>query len=334
MLFLSACITDETVTTTFRPDGTVTRVVTFKTDDKDYDLKELCTPVDSSWNITMTRDSADTSKFLVRAEKNFGDVQWLNNDYKFVPHALSGVKREISYEKKFMWFYTFYYYQETLYRVFDEKPMSDFLTPEEIRWFMADEDNQKKMLAAMDSTRRKKFDDRVSDRSMQWLAACMFSDFFDGVTTVARQHHADPFTEKNLIASRDSMEKKFMETFSGPEENSNAFGKWFGETFDIDPDSLMTHYPAPFSRYTQKQKLISSVLPAAYENRVTLPGKIYDTNADTLAGNLCSWQVRAPLFLGSDLDMFAAARKSNPWAWAAAALILLFAIGLWFFPKR
>ncbi|MCD6202137.1 MAG: hypothetical protein J7K46_10065 [Bacteroidales bacterium] len=333
LLFLSGCITDEKVTTYFHPDGTVTRRVTFKTNRKKFDTDHLAVPVDSSWTLTVRKDTADTAQFLVRAEKTFGGVQWLNNDYKIKPNALSGVKREISFERKFMWFYTFYYYQETVSKVFDQHPLSEFLTDEEIGYVKAGDPKKKEMVTGLDSMAREKYEDRVNKKYMQWLAACMFDELLAGLTKTAQTHPAGAFTVKNLTSGKDSLKAKYTGMIVNM-KSDKVFSQYFSDCYGVVPDSLMDRYPAYFKRYVELQNIFSSVFFAEYENRVQLPGRLYDSNADTVEKDLCSWQVRPARYLGDDLDMFAAAREANLWAWAVALVILVLTLAVWLVPKK
>lgn len=77
-------------------------MVTFKTDKKKYNTEDLCIPVDSTWTITMSKDTSDTTLYFVKAEKTFHNANDINEDYKKVPNSFSGIKREISFKKKFM----------------------------------------------------------------------------------------------------------------------------------------------------------------------------------------------------------------------------------------
>ena len=334
LFLLSACITDEKVTTQFHPNGTVRRVVTFKTDKKNFDFSDLCTPVDSAWSITMQRDTADTTVYNVRMEKEFSDVRRMNNDYKNIPNALSGVKREISFDKKFMWFYTFYYYQETIYQVFDEYPMSDFMTEEEMRYFMAGDDQRKEMLAGRDSIEQKKFDNKVGDRSVRWIASCMFREFFVGLKQVVQKYPEGSFTKDSLLSGKDTLMKEYVTAFADLGNDKNNFQAWFMQRYGLDPDTIINHYPASFTKYVTLQNILSSAIGKEYENLTELPGRVYDSNADKTNGKLLSWQIRPARFLGDDLDMFAASRQANLWAWIIAAGLLLLTLGVWLVPRK
>ncbi len=332
LFFFSGCVTDQKVTTYFHPDGTVTREVTFKTNRKKFDPEQLAVPVDSTWTLTMQKDTADTTLFLVRAEKVFGSVQWLNNDYKMIPNALSGVKREVSFERKFMWFYTFYYYQETVSKVLDQHPLSEFLTKEELGYLKAEDPKKEKMTAGLDSLAREKYDDRVNKKYMQWLAACMFDELFAGLTKAVQNHPSGAFTVENLTSGKDSLKAKYTGMIVNM-EGDNAFAQYFSGRYGVVPDSLMKRYPSVFKKYVELQDILSSAFFTEYENRVQLPGRLFDSNADTVKNDLCAWRVSPARYMGEDMDMFAAARKANLWAWFVAGVIILFAVVLWM-PKK
>ncbi len=330
VLLLPSCITDEVVTTIFRADGSFTRVVEFISDRENFDVEELATPVDSTWQIQTVRDTIDSTRYRVRAEKAYAGVEQLNADYRTATTALEGVKREVSFEKKFMWFYTFYYYQETVYGMLPGRPVHDYLTDEELHYLRSNGEWLPPALEGKDSSTIAKYDDRVQERFQAWLGNSLFDLWWTGMKQTVTEHPSGNFTPARLLAAADSLRTIYLKAFQDIIPGK-GFSRYFGELFGVDPDTLETRYPEAFDRY--KKITDSSVILVAYENRVAMPGKVYDTNADGIEEGTLAWRVNAVRFLPGDLDMFAASREANYWAWLVAFFVIIFAVVM-FFPKK
>ncbi len=338
MLFiLQACITDEVVTTTFHPDGSLTRVVEFRSSKKDFDPGDLCTPVDSTWQITVTRDSLQGDgeyPYRVRAERQYLTVDGLNEEYKNNSSVLSAVRREVSFEKKFMWFYTFYYYQETVYRVFPKKDLDKYLTDEDLLLLKGDPSFREKM-AAMDSAAVDSLTELALGHLALWTGDRMFDLLYAGMQEVVSSHPAGDLTPARLLAAGDSLRILYRQAYTDIPAGDKRFRQYFQKKLGQDPDTLIARYPGTFKKYVNlTEDILSLVYFGSYRNRITLPGKLFDANGVVDKDGSVSWQVVPVVYLSQDQDMFAASRVSNLWAWLIAGVIILFAVVLWLPRKK
>ncbi|GEM_PF-4623518 len=353
LVLFPSCISDEVVTTRFRPDGTLVREVEFFSDREQFDPGELATPVDSTWKIRVVRDTVDTSRYRVRASKEYAGVEELNADYRNIPTTLEGVKREVSFEKKFMWFYTFYYYQETVYTPFSGVPVRNYLTEEELAFLqrnagrtgfgllpLSDIDEPldasdlrylPPSLQGEDTAALKDYYVRVQQRFRTWMADAFFHLWWQGMEKVVTEHPGGAFTPARLTAERDTLRRLYRKVFFNL-LGDDLLSQYFRERFGLSPDTLMTKYAKVFERYNDLAE--SNLLFTAYENRVVMPGKVFDTNADEAEDEVLSWWVGAVRFLPGDMDMFAASRVPNYWAWAVALMIVIFAVMMFIIPKK
>ncbi len=337
LLFLTSCITDEVVTTTFHPDGSLTRVVEFRSSKKEFDAGDLCTPVDSVWQITVTRDTVHGEgeyPYRVRAERNYFSIDRLNEEYENNSSLLTAVRREVSFEKKFMWFYTFYYYQETVYRVFPEKDLDKYLTDEDLLLLKGDPSFGEKM-AAMDSAAVDSLTQLALGRLAQWTADRMFDLFYAGMQEVVSSHPAGDFTPARLLAAGDSLRRLYRQAWTDIPGGDKRFRQYFQKKLGQNPDTLIALYPGQFKRYVNlTEKILSLVYFGSYENRISLPGKLFDANGVVEKDGRVSWRVAPVVYLSQDQDMFAASRVFNLWAWLIAGVIILFAVVLWLPRKK
>jgi hypothetical protein len=240
------------------------------------------------------------------------------------------VRREVSFEKKFMWFYTFYYYQETVYGMLSGRPLHDYLTDEEQRYLQSDAAELPPSLEGKDSATIKAFDEHVQERFQTWLGNSLFDLWWSGMKKTVTEHPSGNFTPARLLAAADSLRTIYLNTFLELVP-ARDFSRYFTEHFGISPDTLESRYPEAFDRY--RKITDSSVILVAYENQVVMPGKVYDTNADGMEEGTLAWRVNAARFLPGDLDMFAASREANYWAWLVAFFVIIFAVVM-FFPKK
>ncbi len=329
-LFLPSCIEEETVTTFFRPDGSLKQVLEFVTDRKDFSPSGLATPLDSTWQVEVRRDTADTSRYRVVATKNYLSVKELNDAYRHATGLMKGVKREVSFEKKFMWFYTFYYYQETVYAVFDGKELQEFVSPEELRYLQSDGEWLPPRLEGKDSTLIRAFSRTAQSHFTEWMGSRYFERWWKGMMRLAKDRPTDRFTPERLEEMRDTLRTIYCRTFFDLPGN-DELPSFFLAGFGLDPLTLLHRYPVYFREFRELEE--KTFFMADYENRVVLPGKMFDTNADVVEDGRPVWHVLPTRFLPEDFDMFAASREPNPWAWVVAVLVLIFA-GVMFFPKK
>jgi hypothetical protein len=328
--FLPGCITDQVVTTTFAPDGSCIREVTFTSDSDSYDLSSLDIPVDSTWTIIEKKDSVDSSKVHVLARKEFHNVTDVNVLYDSLKNNFSGVKRKMIWRKQFRWFYTVYHYRETIYAIFHQRPMSEYLTPEEIRYALAGDEERDSLFGDLDSTALKKLDQQVDEQGWKWMSACTFDEFYAGLLKTAEAHPSGSLTVKKVQDAKENM----LGTFN-IENSDSAFKAYFFRTFGIsDPDSLVNAYPEEFSSYTKLEDIVGRTFGEEYENRVKMPGVLVHTNAEKKNNGILSWKVSSMKFLGSDFVMEALYRKANKWAFYVAALVVISAVLFWVIPAR
>ncbi|NOY38618.1 MAG: hypothetical protein GXO83_13710 [Chlorobi bacterium] len=330
LLIIQGCITDQEVTTVFSTDGSCLRKVTFKSDEKKFDLSDLNIPVDSTWAVTVRKDTADTSKFFIRAEKHFANVEELNFLYDSLPHNFSGIQRNITWKVKFRWFYTFYDYTETISALFHQRPMSEFMTPEEIRYALAEDDEKDSLFSNLDSTALEELDERVDEKGWKWIAACTFDEVFKGLLKTAGEHPVGVFTVENLEKEKDSLLKRFENV-----AEDSAFNGYFARTFGIeDFDSLVNTYPDNFKTYKELEDVVGRTFGEEYVNKIQLPGTLVYTNAEKTENGMLAWKIGSMKFLGEDYIMEAVTKKSNPWAFYIAIFVVLLAVMFWIVPLK
>lgn len=118
LIFLSSCGLKTHVINIVHTDGSITRIVTMKSQDKDFDQKDFRVPVDSTWETTTDfeiNDDQDTI-WIFTAEKHFANVAEINSDYNNDSGANKDLKRSAHFEKKFRWFTTLFRFSEKIER--------------------------------------------------------------------------------------------------------------------------------------------------------------------------------------------------------------------------
>lgn len=324
---INACISDQEVTTTFKEDGSLSRVVTFTSDEEDFDLADLNIPVDSTWRITVMPDSADSSKYFVRCEKNFNGVEELNRLYDSLPHNFTGIDRKVTWEKKFRWFYTYFHYTETIKALFHQRPMTDFLNEEEIRFALATDEEKDSIFSGLDSTAMKELEERVDEKGWRWISACTFDELYQGLLKTADQHPQGNFNRDNLERLKDTLYATFDNV-----EDSLFKVVVARETGITDIDSLVEAWPENFESYRKLEDIVGRTFGEEYMNHVRMPGDLVFTNAEKTNEGLLSWKIGSLKYLGNDFVMEAVSRKVHPWAFIIAGIILIIALVMWFAP--
>ena len=326
LLISTGCIEEVKVHTQFFPDGSCKRVITFKADDDNVDWSEFSVPVDSTWTISMKKDSADSSKYLFAAEKLFASYDSINRDYSNKPHKLQGVERHILYEKKFRWFYTFYAYEEKVQAVYNKIPITNFMTEEEYHFIISDEEEQRVLKPDLDSTRFAKYSEDIEEKEMRWFYSSLFKELYEGLLKVAETGDVEMLTKKKLSENKDSLYHTFLES-SDPFDTWDYFERMFE---DNKIDTLRKTYPHYFSEYNYLESMLEKLLGMKeYENIILMPGELYDSNSKRIENNQVRWMIKPENFFARDFVMAARSKVTNTWTFILSGIVVLLVIVLW-----
>ncbi|MBN1143481.1 MAG: hypothetical protein JXA72_03630 [Bacteroidales bacterium] len=276
------------------------------------------------------RDSTFLSYLIV--QKEFPSVKNMADNFRFNNSDWDSVMPVLSWKKKFRWFYTYYEFSETYpsQNPFATIPVGGYLSPEEIATLYGHHSELYKGKIGIEI--RDMLNDMES-RSNAWLNRSEFEENY----RFLQKHYSDlkniPVDSAAFSEAKDSVYLLFGKDTLLPDVN-NRLDSVLNIHFDTRNFSNDAFFPSELMEKFEKeipdyQKSFGMKL----DYRLTLPGKVVETNAPFLTNDTLTWKVDAYRFFFTDYTLRAASRKPNYWAFAVTAVILILSV-LTFLVKR
>jgi hypothetical protein len=356
MIMLFSCDYETHVINTVHEDGSVTRKVTMKNSEDEFEPSKYRVPVDSTWQIEIASDvdtEGDTS-WILTAEKHFANVEAINEEYETDKGSNKALQRAADFSRKFKWFTTVFRYTESIEKSLTITcPVSDFLSDEELKFFYLPDNVSSDLKNGSDSLKYEALSDTIDTKSEVWMWTSLvrqwievFYDRFEG--------HPDLAIGKDEMASKESVfvneliefersqKEEDEEALNGIEEEeeieldategdaddielivTSVLGKDFYLTFQTEIDSSMSVLESMTDPFFSAEK---------YEMEIRMPGRIIassgyaDTDPENGGSGGILWTVKEDYFLTEQYVMWAESRINNYWTWIVTALFILFVI--------
>jgi len=354
MIMLFSCDYETHVINTVHEDGSVTRKVTMKNSEEEFEPGKYRVPVDSTWHTEITTDvntDGDTS-WILTAEKHFASVEEINDEYMNDQGSNQDLERRADFTKRFKWFTTVYRYSETIDKVLTVScPVSDFLTSEELKFFYLPDKVRADLKNGIDSLKYEALSDTIDTKSEIWAWTCfvrqwveIFYDLFEGHPDLAigkdEMASKESVFVNELIEFEQSQNEEDEEALSGIEEEielevkegeaddielivTSVLGNNFYTTFQAEIDSSMSVLESMSDPFFSAEK---------YGMEIRMPGRIIassgyvDTDPDNGGTGGILWTVDGDYFLSEQYVMWAESRINNYWTWIVTVIFVLFVI--------
>ena len=322
---MSGCL-DVNVRTTVSSDGSSERVVSMKLDSHDVPGNAFPVTTDSTWRVEWKETGDKEGKFEYIATKKFGSPDDLQREYSSRPDT-GAIGLNVSLHKRFEWFYTYFEYREeyTRHNIFNNVPVSDYLSKDEIDRYLHGEES-----------------DSLKAKVKMWDDRNLFEEFFRPLLAEARRRN-DPALPPVLLSEKK--DELFHRVMAADDEHKGG-NKKEPDSTQNDPtvevalrafaDVLHTRevlslQPVANQAWTSiVEKLDKDKHPDSWTCALQMPGLLLSTNSDQVDGNLVSWKFTADQIRVGDYVMQASSRTTNVWAFvvtgAAALLVILMAI--------
>lgn len=310
---------ETTVTNIIHTDGTVTRRIEMKSQDKNFEPGDVQVPYDSTWLIRDTIEvvnDKDTT-WIRTAEKTFNNVEEINSIYLADKGTNAGINRSASFRKKFRWFYTTIRFSEKVSNTFlYGYPIEKYLSGEELQFFYLPDNISDERLSGPDSTKYKELNDRVSEKTEHWMSVSLVSEFieeFSGLT----EGRAGVDISKESLKKREEEVSNLVPDGSDSSIFVSLLGARNYKLFRKEVDSAYTILEKRFDQQFSFSK---------YSVKYVMPGKVVETNGFIDKTGEIIWPVKAEYFFTAPFEMWAESKISNIWAWIVSGLFLLFVI--------
>ncbi len=328
---LSACDHHVSMETTVHDNGSLDKTIVLETSDTTKNF--LGIGVDNGWNRStrLMEDSAKEKsdkdrKWNVTYQKTFASAEAVNAEMATPSDTLFRV--ESKFDKKFRWFYTYIYYEDT-YRTINRMdfPPDDFIAPEDYS-FIERLPAEGKIISKADSLYLSELHKKIFD--------------IYGSRAIYESNYA-----LNIkLIEENGLEKNWLDTLQKHKENVFAY---LVKKQDVEDDFMFTlmdslgiplsfekirkHYDTLYRLEDAKASFINHASEGKYTHVINMPWTVVRTNADSVSGNRVQWNPPSIKFLLTDYTMYAEGRKLNWWAFVMSGVILIFT-GYLFWRKR
>jgi len=301
MLTMPGCRESYTVVTSLFTDGSCDRVITVTSDSGKVPDVAFPLPIDSTWKISWKAPTQKGEKYHFTARKHFAHIDSLRQEYARVSDS-GKIQISISVEKKFRWFYTYFTYTEKykLFNPFTMLPLSQFMTGDEVRRYLAGERS-----------------DSLKKKREAWETRNMFEEYYQGLLEAARKLNHKSLPVSLIESKKEELFAELMSSGSNDvvRETAHALGMPAVRKLSKELKALVDGI--------MRKSEVASKADGDYVSTVVMPGTILDTNAEEVKGNSVVWRLSDEHLGIADYEMRVESRSVNVWALSATGITVL-----------
>ncbi len=336
LLFIVSCGNDYKVNTIIYADGSCQRILIVTSEDsidKFYE-GEYPIPIDTTWNLVIETDTNENGDTILihKATKFFQNIEQINQLYVMDSTEHGVLERSVMLKKRFRWFYTFFDFNESYEKLFDQPSLNTYLDSTRYNYAMLSNDEQEKYLEEhFDSIAAKQFDDETEKGLNTWLEFTIINSCLDAVEKSAKNIETWSISDCEFTRKRDSIINLIDGNIDLFESDDNLFSA-VKRIFNID-SVLYQKFKEDkdFKLFSDKYLFWDhNLLDEDYINSLVMPGLIIETNSSSITeSNEAQWNVDWMKYFTDDYEMKVTSRIVNRWAfWASGGFILLLIIFL------
>lgn len=361
VLIMASCKNkDDRMLTVINEDGTCSREYTFHTTqqwlsaspDEDYD-----SIVDKTWERSWSVLGADSVRYpvplteaqldsmqeldlskpignllMVHAKKTYQSVEEMSaNLYRPEQHHLvkaEGIKATSKLEKRFKWFYTDYTFTETftcedstLFPI----PLDRFLSADTVSYWFTGQPN---LVQGLSGAEAKELLDGIEKKINQWTNANWFYEICNVIIANYEKIQNPPVSKERFSSVRDSLVMQpCVLNAEATEGAGDHITDLIDKTFQSDAyKQFLQTYEGVFGAY--------GILSFGTNYDLQMPGTVIDAGMGQYDGDVIHYRLGGERMIPGSYTITASSRVTNVWAFIATGLIVLFAIGTFFFRKK
>lgn len=276
-------------------------------------------------------DKQVSDTIVAHARRHFASVEEMAQSS---PFRLNGkpLCPTITLEKRFRWFYTYYYYKETYpsQASLFSLPVTDYMSEREAQfWFCGQPD----LSAGESGAEAKARLDELEDRMVKWQNANLM---YETCEAIARHYDAipsNPVSKAQFLAFRDSLVRQTSEAgFPMDEEKMAALLRDAFHTDVFTP--LLSDTSVVGSEMAQKTNTYLQLIMLKANCEVVMPGRIVDGNALSFEDNCARFRLTGERLIPGDYTLEVVSRDNHLWAFLLTGLIIVLAIASYFWRGR
>lgn len=317
------------VINTVHPDGSVTRLVTMRTEHEEiFESSEYQVPVDSTWNIKEFMEVSDNQDTLwvLEAEKHFKSVNEINAGYETDSGANQHLDRRAEFSKSYRWFNTVYRYSENVKSIMDPgfADIDDFMNEKEQKHYFLPEFTRNELENGSDSLLYRELRDSAENGFELYTWSNLMEQWYINISELLEDKPGFRISGDEWQYIKPNLLQYAKET-DDIDFSDSLLTELFGEEFilscQIEMDSAVSMLEDIVDHYLEAE---------SYEMEIRMPGTPIATNGyldtgktDEQPGGIL-WTVSGDYFLADNYEMWVESRSRNDYAWIISGLFLLF----------
>ena len=273
-----------------------------------------------------------SDKILMHTRRHFQNVSEMSDSLTSV--VAHWFKATASLDKHFKWFYTDYVYQETLAITDIEQifsvPLDRFVSADTASYWFTGQPN---LAAGLTGAEQKELLDEIEPKISQWFNACTFDYVCEYIASMRYDEVKNPpVSKEQFLALKDSI------VMSPAVRNMSLFDE-ISQVSQIIKDFYHTNAYTPLFSDSKKWERVLDKKYQSYQYLLmmapqldyVLPGKVIDGGDGVVEGNVIHYKFSGERLIPHPYVINATSRITNVWAFIVTFLVIVLAIGSFFY---
>ena len=362
VLIMASCKNkDDRMLTVINADGTCSREYTFHSTqqwlsippEEDYD-----SIVDKTWERSWSVLGADSVHYPVPLtealldsmqaqdlSKPLGNMLMVHvkKDYKSVEEMsaqiyraershlvkVEGIKASSQLEKHFKWFYTDYTFTETFANedsTLFPIPLSQFLSADTASFWFA---GQPDLTRSLSGAEMKEMLDGIEKKVSQWSNANWFAEICNVISDHYDKVKNPPVSKERFISICDSL--VMLPCVLNPKDSESVEEGVFDLVHDVFQSDVYTEF---LQSYEGGLGQYGGLLSFGNNYDLVMPGRVLDAGMGEYDGEVIHYRLGGERMIPGDYTITATSRVTNVWAFIVTILVVLLAIGSFFYRRK
>ena len=362
VLIMASCKNkDDRMLTVINADGTCSREYTFHSTqqwlgippEEDYD-----SIVDKTWERSWSVLGADSVRYPVPLtealldsmqaqdlSKPLGNMLMVHvkKDYKSVEEMsaqiyraershlvkVEGIKASSQLEKHFKWFYTDYTFTETFANedsTLFPIPLSQFLSADTASFWFTGQPNLTRSLSGAEM---KEMLDGIEKKVSQWSNANWFAEICKVISDHYDKVKNPPVSKERFISICDSL--VMLPCVLDPKDSESVEEGVFDLLHDVFQSDVYTEF---LRSYEGGLGQYGGLLSFGNNYDLVMPGRVLDAGMGEYDGEVIHYRLGGERMIPGDYTITATSRVTNVWAFIVTILVVLLAIGSFFYRRK
>ena len=235
-------------------------------------------------------------------------------------------------DKRFRWFYTEYTFKEVFACVGDtfKIPANNYADKDVVSFWFTGQPNLIQGLSGAEASEKL---NKMEPKITKWLNDNLIKTCFDFIANHYDSIANPPVSREQFVALQDSMAKKMLEGHDDIMEikPTDAFQNFFHS----NAYAMFFDDETPCGKGLNNELLSRmNILWFSVPYTLSMPGAIVDAGTGTIKDGVIIYPLTGERLIPHDYIITATSRVTNVWAFIVTILVILLAIGSFFWKKR